>query len=99
MAKDVIEAVDEENNSLTWKVLEGDILNDYNSFRITIQSIPKDKGSMIHFTLEYEKLHENVEDAHSLLELCNSISKAIGAHLVGKKNNEGSFIEVGAPKA
>ncbi|CAK9318406.1 unnamed protein product [Citrullus colocynthis] len=99
VAKDVIEAVDEENNSLTWKMLEGDLLNEYKSFRMTIQCIPKDKGSMIHFTLEYEKLHENVEDSHSLLELCDSVSKAVGAHLVGKKNNEGSFIEVGAPKA
>lgn len=85
MAKDLIEAVDEENNSFTWKVLEGDLLNHYKSFRLTIQSIPKDKGSVIHYTLEYEKLHEDIEDSHTFLQLCVDVAKAIDAHL--KENN------------
>ncbi|KAL0548513.1 hypothetical protein IC582_012966 [Cucumis melo] len=85
VAKDLIEAVDEENNSFTWKVLEGDLLNHYKSFRLTIQSIPKDKGSVIHYTLEYEKLHEDIEDSHTFLQLCVDVAKAIDAHL--KENN------------
>ncbi|XP_023528478.1 MLP-like protein 43 [Cucurbita pepo subsp. pepo] len=91
VAKDVIEAVDEENNSFTWKVLEGDLLEYYKSFRIRVQSIPKDEGSVIHFTLEYEKLHEGIPDSHSLLQLCADVSKDIEAYLMGN-NNEGSFI-------
>ncbi|XP_038904971.1 MLP-like protein 43 [Benincasa hispida] len=98
VAKDVIEAVDEENNSITWKMIEGDLLELYKSFRITIQCTPKDKGSVIHYTLEYEKPHEDIQDSHGLLELCASMSKDIDAHLMGK-TNEGSSIEVGAPKA
>ncbi|XP_022955482.1 MLP-like protein 43 isoform X3 [Cucurbita moschata] len=91
VAKDLIEAVDEENNSFTWKVLEGDLLEYYKSFRIRVQSIPKDEGSVIHFTLEYEKLHEGIPDSHSLLQLCADVSKDIEAYLMGN-NNESSFI-------
>ncbi|XP_022955481.1 MLP-like protein 43 isoform X2 [Cucurbita moschata] len=89
--KIVIEAVDEKNNSFTWKVLEGDLLEYYKSFRIRVQSIPKDEGSVIHFTLEYEKLHEGIPDSHSLLQLCADVSKDIEAYLMGN-NNESSFI-------
>ncbi|XP_023528499.1 MLP-like protein 43 [Cucurbita pepo subsp. pepo] len=91
VAKSVTEDVDEENNSLTWNVVEGDHLKHNKSFKIKIQCIPKDKGSVIRFTLEYEKLHEKNPDSHSFLQLCVDIAKDIDAYLMGD-NNEGSFI-------
>ncbi|KAG6582117.1 MLP-like protein 43 [Cucurbita moschata] len=91
VSKRVIEAVDEENNSLTWKEIEGDLSKHYKNFRIKVQCIPKDKGSVIHITLEYEKLHEQIPDSHTFLQLCVDTAKDIDAHLMGY-DNEGSCI-------
>ncbi|XP_022972260.1 MLP-like protein 43 [Cucurbita maxima] len=83
VAKEIIEAVDEENNMISFKVVEGDLLEAYKSFKLTIHCLPKeDKGSVIHWTLEYEKLHDEVPDSHSLLQFCVDVSKDIEAHLM-----------------
>lgn len=82
VGKDMIEAVDEETNSITFRVIEGDLLEHYKSFKYTIQAIPKAKGCVVHWTMEYEKLHEDIPDSCSLLELCVGISKDIDAHLM-----------------
>ncbi|XP_023528720.1 MLP-like protein 43 [Cucurbita pepo subsp. pepo] len=91
VTKSVTEDVDEENNSFTWTMLEGDLEKSYKSFKMKIQCIPKDKGSVIRYTLEYEKLHEGIPDPHTLLQLCVDVAKDIDAYLMGD-NNEGSFI-------
>ncbi|KAG6582118.1 MLP-like protein 43, partial [Cucurbita argyrosperma subsp. sororia] len=91
VSKRVIEAVDEENNSVTWKELEGDISKHYKNFRVKVQCIPKEKGSVVHITLEYEKLHEQIQDPHTFLQLCADAAKDIDAHLMGY-DNEGSCI-------
>ena len=77
----MIEAVDEENNLISFKVIDGDLLKDYKTFNYTIQAVPKGKGSVIHWTMEYEKLHEKVADSHSMLQFCLAISKDIDVHL------------------
>lgn len=84
MGKHVIEAVDEEKNLITFKVLEGDIMEHYKTFKFTLQTIPKRMGSVVHWTLEYEKLHEDIPDSHtSMLQLCIDVSNDIDAHLMG----------------
>ncbi|XP_023526172.1 MLP-like protein 43 isoform X2 [Cucurbita pepo subsp. pepo] len=86
-AKKVIEDVDEEKNSFTWKLVEGDLLELYKNLKIKVQCIPKDEGSVIHYALEYEKLHEGIPDSHSLLQLCAEVTKDIEAHLMGNNND------------
>ncbi|XP_038893047.1 MLP-like protein 31 [Benincasa hispida] len=81
VGKHVIEAIDEEKNLMKFKEIEGDLLKIYKSFNYTIQAIPKGKGSVVHWTMEYEKLHENIPDSHSLLELCLAIAKDISDHI------------------
>ncbi|XP_022155190.1 MLP-like protein 43 [Momordica charantia] len=82
VAKQVIEAVDEEKNLITFKMIEGDIMDHYKNFKFTMQATPKGKGSVVHWTLEYEKLHENIPDSYSLLELVMGMSRDIDAHLI-----------------
>ncbi|KAG6582125.1 MLP-like protein 43, partial [Cucurbita argyrosperma subsp. sororia] len=85
--KKIIEDVDEEKNSFTWKLVEGDLLELYKNLKIIVQCIPKDEGSVIHYALEYEKLHEGIPDPHSLFQLCADITKDIEAHLIGNNND------------
>ncbi|CAK9318403.1 unnamed protein product [Citrullus colocynthis] len=82
VTKEIIEEVDEENNSITFKVIGGDITEEYKDFRIKIQCIPKNRGSIVHWTLEYEKLHDEIPDSYNLLQFCVSVSKDIDVHLI-----------------
>ncbi|MBA0819575.1 hypothetical protein Gohar_021113, partial [Gossypium harknessii] len=61
-AKEVVEAVDSDKNLVTFRVIEGDLMEEYKSFVITIQVSPKSEGSgsVVHWTLEYEKLHGGI---------------------------------------
>ncbi|KAF7827620.1 MLP-like protein 28 [Senna tora] len=79
--KDVIEAIDPAKNLFTLRVLEGDLLNDYKSVKVTFQATPKDKGSLVHVTVEYEKLKGHTPDLHSIADLAVEVSKDIDAHL------------------
>ncbi|KAE8730090.1 MLP-like protein 28 [Hibiscus syriacus] len=81
--KDEIEAVDPDKNLITFRVLEGDILEEYKSFAVTIQASPKSggTGSVVHWTLEYEKLHDGVDHPEDLLEFVKEVSNAIDAHV------------------
>ncbi|PRQ40954.1 putative START-like domain-containing protein [Rosa chinensis] len=81
VAKEVFEAIDDENNSITLKVVEGDLLEHYKSFKVTIEASPKGEGCTVHWTFEYEKVHGDVEDPHTLLQLVVDITKDICSHL------------------
>ncbi|XP_028759007.1 MLP-like protein 43 [Neltuma alba] len=82
VAKELVEHIDKENNKITFKVLEGDLMEDYKTFRITIQVFPQEKGSVVHWIMDYEKLKNHSPDPHSLLQLAIDVSKDIDAHLV-----------------
>ncbi|KAK9907172.1 hypothetical protein M0R45_002179 [Rubus argutus] len=85
VGKELFEAIDFEKNSVTWKVIEGDILQYYKSFKSSFQATPKAKGdeegTCVHWTLEYEKLHDKVPDPHAKLQLIVGIVKDIDAYL------------------
>lgn len=81
VAKEVIEAVDEENNSITYRVIEGDLLNEYKSFRLTIQVTPKGTGSNVHWILEYEKINDQVSHPETLAKFVTDCSKDLDSHL------------------
>ncbi|CAL8995159.1 unnamed protein product [Prunus brigantina] len=83
VAKELIEAIDAEKNLITFKVIEGDLLEHYKSFKITIQATPKahGQGSIVHCTMEYEKHHGDIEDPHTLLQFVVDVSKDLDAHL------------------
>ncbi|KAA0067638.1 MLP-like protein 43 [Cucumis melo var. makuwa] len=80
--KEIIEEVDEENNAITFKVIEGHLKEHYEKFRFKIKCIPKEKGSIVHWCLEYEKLHDEIPETHGLLmDLCVKVSKDLDAYL------------------
>ncbi|XP_038893059.1 MLP-like protein 31 [Benincasa hispida] len=83
VAKQVIEAVDEEKNLIVLKMIEGDLMKDYKNFKFIMQATPKGKGSVVHWTLIYEKLHENIPHSYSMLEFVAAMSKDIDAYLMG----------------
>lgn len=92
VAKEVVEAIDPARNLITFKIIEGDLLEHYKSFKATIQVTPKHKGSMAHWTFEYEKLHGQVPDPHSLMQLSTNLSREIDALLTEGESHEKQLI-------
>ncbi|XP_012078670.2 MLP-like protein 31 [Jatropha curcas] len=81
IAKEIVERIDNVNLSTTFKVIDGDLLKENKSFKITVKATPKGTGSVVHWTLEYEKLNKNIPDPHSFLQFLIEVSKDIDAHL------------------
>lgn len=83
VAKQLVEAIDLGNNSITFKMLEGDLLEQYKTFKITIKCNPKvgNNGSVIRWTMEYEKLHDKIVDPHTLAAFFRELSKGLEEHL------------------
>ncbi|XP_047309676.1 kirola-like [Impatiens glandulifera] len=83
VAKDIILAIDEEKKSVTFKIIEGDLLELYKTCILTVHVEPHGEISLVTWTIEYEKLTEDVEDPTSLLDLCIALTKDIETyHLV-----------------
>ncbi|KAJ9708432.1 hypothetical protein PVL29_000461 [Vitis rotundifolia] len=77
-----LESIDEENRSITFKVLDGELLNDYKSYKFTTQAIPKGEACLVKWTAEYEKASEDGSDPHGYLELAVNITKDIESLLL-----------------
>ncbi|KAK7401039.1 hypothetical protein VNO78_12351 [Psophocarpus tetragonolobus] len=68
VAKVVVEGIDDENKKVNFKVIEGELLQHYKSFKFVMQFTPKEKGSVVHLVMEYEKQNNEVPDPHDLLQ-------------------------------
>ncbi|MCD7460664.1 hypothetical protein HAX54_044078 [Datura stramonium] len=85
VAKEITEEIDEEKKLVKKKVIEGDILEEYKSFYLTVHVETKGEDNFVTWILEYEKLNSDVPDPHSLMNFVLSVSKDIETHhLKGK---------------
>ncbi|XP_010533357.1 PREDICTED: MLP-like protein 31 [Tarenaya hassleriana] len=86
VAREVVEAVDPDKNMISFRVIEGDLMEEYKTFLITIYVTPKEggEGSVVHWHLEYEKLEGKAAHPETLAELCVEVSKDIDQHLLSQ---------------
>ncbi|KAK3023806.1 hypothetical protein RJ639_043472 [Escallonia herrerae] len=80
VAKEIIEAIDEEKKSVTFKVIEGDLMELYKTFILTVHVDTKGEDNLVTWTFEFEKLNESIEDPNSLMEFCLNVTKDIETH-------------------
>ncbi|PRQ36531.1 putative START-like domain-containing protein [Rosa chinensis] len=84
VGKELLEAVDIERNSVTYRVIDGYLLQYYKSFKRSCEATPKGKGeeegTRVHWTLEYEKLHDKVPEPHPKLQFILDLVKDFDAH-------------------
>ncbi|KAL0010621.1 hypothetical protein SO802_005729 [Lithocarpus litseifolius] len=81
MSKEVMEPIDDKNHSLTYKVIGGLLLELYKSFKFVVQATPKGEGSLVRWTLEYEKLNVDDPELNTMLEFAIGLTKDMDAHL------------------
>lgn len=75
--------VDDENKTVTFIALEGDMLEELKSYKVIYRVTPKsDGGGLVKITAEYEKLNENVPVPNRYLQLLVNVTKDIEAHLL-----------------
>lgn len=86
MAKEVIEGIDKKNKKMSFKVIEGDVLGHYKSFKFIMQVTPKEKGSVVQCVVEYEKQKDHIPDPHTLLQSTVELCKKINAYLTQDNN-------------
>ncbi|CAI9113160.1 OLC1v1013709C1 [Oldenlandia corymbosa var. corymbosa] len=61
-------------------VIEGDLMELYKSFVLTVHVDTVEKNNLVTWTLEYEKKNESVPDPESLMEFCLQVTKDIETH-------------------
>lgn len=81
------ESIDPENNQVTYRVLDGDLMKEYKSFVITFQVTPKEgePGSIAHWHFEYEKINEEVAHPETLLQFAVEVSKEMDEHILSEE--------------
>ncbi|KAJ1425416.1 START-like domain superfamily [Sesbania bispinosa] len=85
--KEKIEGVDDDNKIITYSLHDdGEVSESYKSLKVILQVIDNDKenGGIVKWTIEYEKLKENITapSPHSFLDFATKVTKDIDAHLL-----------------
>ncbi|KAJ9153086.1 hypothetical protein P3X46_026570 [Hevea brasiliensis] len=83
--KETVEAVDDKTRSITFKMLEGEIVNYYKTYKPTLQVTTMGQVTLAKWTVEYEKNDEHIPPPHRYLELLHNLNKAIDAYLPTSK--------------
>ena len=79
VAKEIIEAVDEDK-LMTFKIIEGDLLDDYQNLTISFHVLPKGEVTTVKLTLEFEKIHDDGPYPTKELDFLIALTRDIEAH-------------------
>ncbi|XP_065860984.1 MLP-like protein 423 [Euphorbia lathyris] len=63
-SKEKIDAADDEKKTVSYSVIEGDLLKYYKTFKGHISVVPKGEGCLVSWMCEYEKASDEVEVPH-----------------------------------
>lgn len=82
-AKEKVEAVDMENKLVSYSVIEGEILNLYKNFKATLHVTSKGEGSLVKWTLQYDKASDEVPEPDLIKEAAVKTFNGLDAYLQG----------------
>ncbi|KAL4563612.1 hypothetical protein LXL04_027657 [Taraxacum kok-saghyz] len=81
-AKTII--IDEDENSITYKILEGDLMELYKTFVVNIHVETQGSQNLVTWTIEYEKLNSTVPDPNTVVDFYTKATKDIETHHLQK---------------
>ncbi|CAJ1975444.1 unnamed protein product [Sphenostylis stenocarpa] len=77
-----IKSVDEKNKRMVFKLFGEDIDKEFKVFNLIFEAIEKNDGSAaIKWSVEYERVNEDVHPPYGYMEFCNKCVKDIDAYL------------------
>ncbi|XP_030468165.1 allergen Pet c 1-like [Syzygium oleosum] len=81
--KDTVEAINDEEKSITWALLDGEVLKKlYKSLKVEYQFTAKDKGCTATVTLTFEKKGDGFPEPAKCGEVIKSMLLAVDAYLL-----------------
>ncbi|KAK1380788.1 Kirola like [Heracleum sosnowskyi] len=84
VAKERVEAIDEEQKQVTYKVIEGELLKSFKIFVINVHVDTSGVDNLVTWSLDYEKVDESIKDPTEYLDLVLRINKDIETHHLPK---------------
>lgn len=81
--KEKVESVDEKNKTIYYKLFDGDIDGKYKDFKLIFQAIDKEHGgAIIKWTIEYERVNDEVDPPYGYIEYVHKCTRDIDAKLL-----------------
>ncbi|KAL2920982.1 MLP-like protein 31 [Bienertia sinuspersici] len=80
VAKELIETMDEENKLVRFKVIEGDLLDEFKIITIVLQVISNEETNGVKWTVEFEKIHDDGHYPTKFMDLLIEVTKDIENH-------------------
>ncbi|XVF43614.1 hypothetical protein PTKIN_Ptkin02bG0054200 [Pterospermum kingtungense] len=80
--KDIVENMDDKNRAIVFRVVEGDMMNSFKSWKASLNVMPKGERSLVKWTLEYEKQNESVPDPILFTEFLTTLTENFDAYLL-----------------
>ncbi|XP_019160091.1 PREDICTED: kirola-like [Ipomoea nil] len=80
IAKEVIEAIDDEKKLVKFRVIGGDLMESHKSFIITCHVDSNGDDNFVTWTIEYEKLKEEIPEPLTYLEFLLNMTKDMDDH-------------------
>ncbi|CAM8883653.1 hypothetical protein QQ045_018993 [Rhodiola kirilowii] len=77
VSKEKIEAVDDEKKTVTYSVIDGDLMKYYKSYKCHIFVEPKGEGSLVKWTCDYEPVVEDPNEPVMIKEFAVKTFKDI----------------------
>ncbi|KAI3467489.1 hypothetical protein Pfo_024152 [Paulownia fortunei] len=81
--KEKIELVDEGNKTLSYSVIDGDVLKYYNNFKASLSVIPKGDGSLVKWSCEFDKASEEVPNPDLVRDFAIKNFQDLDAYILG----------------
>ncbi|KAF8390368.1 hypothetical protein HHK36_024893 [Tetracentron sinense] len=82
VSKEKIEVADAASKSTTYSVIDGDLANFYKNFKASLQIVPKGDGSLVKWSVEFEKASEEVPDPNLIQEFAVKTFNDLDAYLL-----------------
>ncbi|KAK8529234.1 hypothetical protein V6N13_102173 [Hibiscus sabdariffa] len=80
--KEMFEKVDDTNRTIVYKLVGGEIMDAYKTWRSILNVMPMGEGSLVKWTMEFEKQNENIPDPVKYGEFLTVWSKNVDAYLL-----------------
>ncbi|GMN43733.1 hypothetical protein TIFTF001_012940 [Ficus carica] len=80
-SKESVESIDDANKTIIFRVVEGDATNYYKNLRLKVYVTGKGGGCSVKYTLEYQKVNDNIPAPTRYLDIVTVLSKKIEAYL------------------
>ncbi|KAK1269186.1 MLP-like protein 423 [Acorus gramineus] len=66
--KEKLEIADEENKTVSYTVIDGELATLFKSFKATLHVVPRGEGALVKWNIEYDKASDEVPDPNLVQE-------------------------------